>query len=255
MPSSFNKLDIKDVCYSYEESHAILQDITLSIQSGEKIAIVGPNGAGKTTLVKLLMHLYDVDSGSICWNGIDIRKFQLKEYYSNFGVAFQEYNIYPTSLYHNVSACQHYQEDKVCRSLEWVGLSYLTQLTKGFNTALSKELYEDGVDLSGGEKQKIAIARAVYQNSPILILDEPSSSLDSISEYDLNQLIDRIAGKHTVIVISHRLSATRNADRIIVVKNGRIVESGKHNELMMKNGEYAQMYLAQVSQFSKRSTL
>lgn len=254
VPSPFANLDLKNVCFSYENSHMVLQDIALSIRSGEKIVVVGPNGAGKTTLVKLLMHLYDVDSGSICWNGTDIREFQLKNYYAQFGAAFQEYNVYPTSLYRNVSACRDYQEDQVCRSLNLVGLSYLTRLPKGLDSTLSKELCEEGIDLSGGEKQKLAIARAVYQNSPILILDEPSSALDSISEYDLNQLIDQMADQHTVIVISHRLSAAKNADRILVVKDGRIIESGKHHELLMKNGEYAHMYSAQADQFSKRST-
>ena len=153
-----------------------------------------------------------------------------------------------------MSACRDYQEDQVCRSLNLVGLSYLTRLPKGLDSTLSKELCEEGIDLSGGEKQKLAIARAVYQNSPILILDEPSSALDSISEYDLNQLIDQMADQHTVIVISHRLSAAKNADRILVVKDGRIIESGKHHELLMKNGEYAHMYSAQADQFSKRST-
>ena len=253
--SPLTRLDVKNLYFSYEQSHMVLEDISLSIQSGEKIVIVGANGSGKTTLVKLLMHLYDVSSGSICWNGGDIREFQPQQYYAQFGTAFQEYNIYPVSLNQNVSASRQYQEDQVRCCLDLVGLSYLKGLSKGLNTILSKEFCEDGMDLSGGEKQKIAIARAVYQNSSVIILDEPSSALDSISEYELNQLIDQVAVKHTVIVISHRLSAAKNADRIVVIKDGRIVETGNHQDLMRNCGDYARMYSAQADQFSQRNVL
>ncbi len=216
------------------------------------MAFVGENGAGKSTFIKLLMRLYDVTEGSICYAGEDIRNFTTEEYRDIFGSVFQDYQIYATSVQENVLMHEVDKKDKerVENALSQSGFTdRLETLPQGMNTILTREFAEDGVQLSGGEAQKVAIARmfAKKERMHIAILDEPSSALDPKAEYELNKNILNKAGDATVIFISHRLSTTRDADCIYMFENGEIIEQGTHQELMELNGQYADMFQCQAN--------
>ncbi|MBQ7922883.1 MAG: ABC transporter ATP-binding protein [Clostridia bacterium] len=255
---SLQEIQFKNVCFQYAGTEKeSLTDVNLTIRRGEKIAIVGYNGAGKSTFIKLLLHLYDATSGEIVWNGTDIRKLNLDEYRKNMVALFQDYQIFAATLAENVLADTYTSdmEHTVIEALQEATFTERLQtMPKGIQTPLTKEFAEDGINLSGGESQKVAIARAFAQaklrNSDVIVLDEPSSALDPMAEYELNKTILECTEDKTVIFISHRLSTTRMADRIYMFDDGRLIECGSHNELMALNGKYAEMFLMQAEKYT-----
>ena len=247
------EIELKDVSFAYGSSRDMLiKDINLHIKPGEKIALVGYNGAGKTTLVKLLMRLYDVRSGMILADGTDIRRYDLGRYRDTIGTVFQDFHIFAGKVIENVAldVIEHADEESVRKALADSGLiGRVDRLKNGLKTELTTEFSKEGVNLSGGESQKLAIARVFYKDAGLMILDEPSSALDPIAEYQLNHAMLSATGDKTVIFISHRLSTTRNADRIIMLEDGRIVEQGSHEELLKLDGKYARMWKVQAGAY------
>lgn len=249
----FEELSVENVSFAYGKDADTLRDISLSVRAGEKIAIVGYNGAGKSTLIKLLLRLYDVGQGRVLLNGRDIREYDKENYRSLFATVFQDYKIFAAAIADNVKmdvACETDRKE-IERALEKSGFKdRLASLSKGLDTPLTREFEEEGVNLSGGEAQKVAIARTFYKYCPVIILDEPSSALDPVSEYQLNQAMLDAARDKTVIFISHRLSSTVMADRIYMLEQGRVIEAGSHKELMEREGKYAQMFRMQAEKYS-----
>ena len=242
--------------YPGKESVHALEDVNLDIRRGEKIAIVGYIGAGKTTLTKLLMRLYDPDSGEILYNGKDIKEYKLDELRNRVAAVFQDYRIFAATLAENVAGglYTHDMEEKVLGALEKSTFGEkLKKLPDGIETPLTREFDNSGTQLSGGEQQKVAIARAFFKDADLIILDEPSSALDPDAEYALNQAIASYANQKTVIFISHRLSTTRHADRIYMFEEGKIIESGSHEELMALDGKYAYMFNLQAEKYQTAS--
>ena len=257
VPDGNGELVLEHVSFKYNQnSRTVLDDISLTVKPGEHIAIVGYNGAGKTTLIKLLMRLYDPSNGSIKYNGQDVKVYKPSDYHKKIGVVFQDFQMFGASLAENVvmndlSKDQLEQEDpKIRQALKEAGFgAKLAKLPDGLFTQVTTEFDKKGVDFSGGESQKVAISRAFYKNADILIMDEPSSALDPIAEYELNKAMQTAAKGKTVFYISHRLSTTRDADRIIMLEEGRIIEEGTHKQLLDKNGKYAQMWNAQAGKY------
>ncbi len=247
------EIELKDVSFAYgENKEMLLKNLDLHINPGEKIALVGYNGAGKTTLVKLLMRLYDVKSGEIDADGTDIRKYDVKKYRDTIGTVFQDFQIFAGTVKENVvlDVADNADDIAVRAALADSGLlERIDQFNKKLDTNLTTEFVKSGVNLSGGESQKLAIARVFYKNAGLMILDEPSSALDPIAEYQLNHAMLSATKDKTVIFISHRLSTTRLADRIIMLENGRIVEQGSHEELLELGGKYAQMWKVQAGAY------
>lgn len=256
VPEGVGCLELKNVSFRYtESSEEILHNINLKAQPGERIAIVGYNGAGKTTLIKLLMRLYDPTEGTVSYHGRNIKEYDIDDYHRKIGVVFQDYKMYGASLFENVvlddMEATTKEREKVEDALKRSGFeNRLSHLPEGLDTQLTTEFDENGVNLSGGESQKTAIARAFYRKADILVMDEPSSALDPISEYQLNKAMHEAALNKTVFYISHRLSTTRDADRILMLEKGRIVEEGSHEELLAKGGKYAQMWNAQAGKYA-----
>ena len=263
VPAEGSDIVLENVTFRYnEKSDPVVNGISLRVKRGEKIAIVGYNGAGKTTLIKLLMRLYDPAEGRILYHGRDIREFSPKEYRHRIGVVFQDYQLYAASLGENVvmqdgvlggpggTGVVDHVRGEVVSALEKAGFGErLATLPHGLETQVTAEFDKDGINFSGGESQKIAISRAFYKDADILIMDEPSSALDPIAEYELNKAMESAAVGKTVFYISHRLSTTRDADRIILLENGRIEEEGTHESLLAKNGKYAQMWKVQAGRY------
>lgn len=255
VPAEQKELVLENVCFKYPGTEKnILDNVSMTIHPGEKIAIVGENGAGKTTFVKLIMRLYDVTGVSISYGGHDIRDYTTDEYRAVIGAVFQDYQIYGATLAENVVMGEYGEadEERVRKALEMADFgNRLKTLPKGLDTELTKEFVEEGVNLSGGEAQKVAIARmfAKENANAVSILDEPSSALDPVSEYRLNENLIKNAGDSTVIFISHRLSTTRMADRIYLFSEGGIKEQGTHDELMALGGEYCEMFERQAKNY------
>ena len=257
VPEGNGELELSNVSFRYrEDMEDTLHNISLSVKPGEHIAIVGYNGAGKTTLIKLLMRLYDPSEGTICYHGEDIRLYLPEKYRRRIGVVFQDYQMYGAMLSENVvmgsayTATGQSKEERVVKALTDAGFGErLKTLPKGIETQVTTEFDKAGVNFSGGESQKIAISRAFYKNADILIMDEPSSALDPIAEYELNRAMKKAAKGKTVFYISHRLSTTRDADRILMLENGRIVEEGTHESLLAQNGRYAEMWRVQAGRY------
>ncbi|WP_066718217.1 ABC transporter ATP-binding protein [Clostridium sp. Marseille-P299] len=250
------ELCFQDVCFRYRGSkEKVLKNINFKIHTGEKIAIVGVNGAGKTTFIKLLMRLYDVTNGKILYNNVDIKEYNLKKYRQVFTTAFQDYQVFAMSVAENVllRRPQNQQDyDLVKKALIQVGIyEKVMTLQKGMDTVLTKEFDSTGAVLSGGEKQKIAVARAFVSNSNVAIFDEPTSALDPIAEYRLYESIMEVCKDKTIIFISHRLSSTVLADTIYLFDAGQIIEQGNHKELMTKNGVYADMFKRQAESYQE----
>ncbi len=257
--SEFENLEIKNLSFSYPnkekgEEVYVLKNINLKIKKGEKIAIVGYNGAGKTTLTKLIMRLYESDIGEILYNGIDLKNYDIPSLRDKIAAVFQDYRIFSGTIAENVvgGVYDGDSDQKVIEALKKsVFEEKLSSLKNGINTLLTREFSDNGVELSGGEKQKIAIARAFYKNADLIILDEPSAALDPNAEYLLNKSIAEYANDKTVIFISHRLSTTRHADKIYMFDGGEIIESGTHEELIKKGGKYAYMFNLQAEKYRK----
>ena len=242
------EITIKNLSFTYPNNDKpTLQDINLTIKPYEKIALVGYNGAGKTTLTNLLLRLYDATEGEILIDGENIKNATADSHRDRFAAVFQDFQIFSCSLGENVALDVNPNEERVWDSLRHSGFN--KELKNGIKSELLREFDDEGVMFSGGEAQKTAIARAFYKDCPYVILDEPSANLDPVAEYNLNQAMIEAADKKTVIFISHRLSTTVNADRIYVMENGRIIESGNHHELMSLNGTYAYMFNLQAEKY------
>ncbi len=246
-------LSLEGVGFSYKKDQpAVLSDINLKVEPGEKIALVGYNGAGKTTLVKLLMRLYDCSEGQILADGVNVRNYDVEAYRDSIGTVFQDFEIFAGTVKENVILDEGSKADeaRVKSALKDSGLAKkVDSLPMRWDTPLTHEFSENGVDLSGGEQQKLAISRVFYQNASLMILDEPSSALDPIAEYQLNHAMLEATKDKTVIFISHRLSTTRLADRIFMLEEGRIVEEGSHDSLLARGGKYAEMWKAQAGAY------
>lgn len=241
-------ITIKNMSFTYPgNDKPTLNNINLEIKPYEKIALVGYNGAGKTTLTNLLLRLYDVTEGSILVDGENIKDVTVSSHRDRFAAVFQDFQTFACSVGENVALDENVDSDAVLRALRHSGFS--KELKNGIDTELLREFDDDGIMLSGGEAQKIAIARAFYKKCPYVILDEPSANLDPIAEYKLNQALLTAAEHKTVIFISHRLSTTVVADKIYVMENGSIIESGSHAELMVQNGTYAKMFTLQSEKY------
>lgn len=258
VPEGAGELKLEHVTFKYSESgRKVLDDISLSVKPGEHIAIVGYNGAGKTTLIKLLMRLYDPTSGSISYHGRNITELCPNDYHKRIGVVFQDYQMFGANLAENVVMDDLPKDEldthapQITAALTDAGFAQkLARLPAGLFTQVTTEFDKKGVDFSGGESQKVAISRAFYKKADILIMDEPSSALDPIAEYELNKAMESAAKGKTVFYISHRLSTTRDADRIIMLERGRIIEEGTHTELLARNGKYAEMWNAQAGKYN-----
>lgn len=242
-------ITVKNITFSYEGNDKnSLDGISFEIKPYEKVALVGYNGAGKTTLTNLLLRLYDVSGGAIEIGGRDIREETVESHRDRFAAVFQDFQIFSASVGENVALSIEYDEERVWEALKAAGFD--KELPNGLETILLREFDEQGLMLSGGEQQKIAIARAFYKDCPYVILDEPSANLDPVSEYELNHAMMTGAEHKTVIFISHRLSTTRNADKIFMMEKGKIIESGSHEELMNLNGKYAEMFNLQAEKYN-----
>lgn len=247
-------IEIRNMGFTYEGADkAALHDINISIRKGEKIAIVGHNGAGKTTFVKLLMGLYKTTEGEISISGVNINDYEPRSFHRCFGTVFQDLQIFALPLSHNVLMRKPADErerklvEDALRKAQFG--DKLDSLENGIDTMVTKEFDENGMGLSGGEAQKIAIARVFARKPDIVILDEPSSALDPIAEYNMYKNMLDAAENETVIFISHRLSATRDADRIYMFENGTVIEQGSHAQLMKQNGKYAGMWKLQAQNY------
>ncbi len=249
---TFESIEFKNVSFAYSEDKIALDNVSFKVEKGDRIALVGYNGAGKTTVTKLMMRLYDVTEGEILVNGINIKEYRLDMLREKIGAVFQDYKVFAATVAENVLA-DKYTPDKeqiVLDALEDSTFGEkLHSLPSGINTELTREFYNDGTELSGGENQKIAIARVFAHNNELIIMDEPSSALDPIAEYNLNVGIDKNARGKTVVFITHRLSTTRHVDKIYMFENGRVIESGSHDELIMSRGKYADMFELQAEKY------
>ncbi|MDE7234595.1 MAG: ABC transporter ATP-binding protein/permease, partial [Ruminiclostridium sp.] len=236
IPENDCTLELKNVSFRYKDSERyVLRNVSMTIRKSEKLALVGENGAGKTTLIKLIMRLYDVTEGSITFGGVDIRKLNIRAYREKIGAVFQDFQIYGATLAENVKMdfADESDQEKITAALERADFGRkLANLSGGLDTELTKEFSDSGTMLSGGESQKAAIARIFMRGTPIAILDEPSSALDPIAEYRLNKSMLENAENQAVVLISHRLSTTKDAYRIILHENGSIAESGTHSEMI-----------------------
>lgn len=254
LPEVPTELELRNVSFGYrDEDGYILKNINMKIDPRNKIAIVGYNGAGKTTLIKLIMRLYDPNEGEILLDGINIKEYDVEEYRRKIGTVFQDFKIFAATVKENVlmDFADTGLDSAVTDALEKSGFSdRLASLSDGLSTDLTTEFEEKGVNLSGGEAQKLAVARVFYKNANLIILDEPSSALDPLAEYHLNSSMLTAAEHKSVVLISHRLSTTRLADRIYMLEQGRIIEEGSHGELLARDGKYAQMWRVQAGQYA-----
>lgn len=265
----FESLELRNVSFAYEfsahpkyrfredpssnECREALRNVNLTIRAGDKVAIVGYNGAGKTTLIKLMMRLYDPTEGVILYNGVDIREYDPAAYRKHIGTVFQDYRLFATSIAYNVMNGDYDEaahRETVLSALDKSDFTdKLKTLSDGIDTHLTREFREDGTNLSGGEAQKVAIARVFAADYPIVIMDEPSSALDPMAEYQLNQSILHHTQDKTVVFISHRLSTTRIADTIYMFEKGALVEQGSHEALLAQEGKYAEMFHLQAEKY------
>lgn len=246
-------IDFEHVHFSYEENgKKIFDDFSLHIKAGEKIALVGENGAGKSTLVKLLTGLYQPQAGCIRIGGVDIKELSVKERYRLFSAVFQETAYFPFTVGENLTlqTADKVDEKKAWKALEQAGIAdRLRQRKISLSDYMTKYYLQDGIELSGGEMQRFMMARALYKDGPILLLDEPTAALDPIAENEIYQTYAQITQNKTAIFISHRLASTRFSDRIVFIRDGRIAESGTHEELMKNKGAYAKMFELQASYY------
>ena len=245
------EFEFRHVYFKYPDSEDyVLKDVNLKWRIGEKMALVGKNGCGKSTLVKLLCRLYDPTEGEITLNSIDIKKYKYEEYMALFSVVFQDSKLFSFSLAENVAADTEYDAELVESCVRRAGLSErLDTMENGIETCLYKDFDDKGVEISGGEMQKLCLARAIYKGSPFIVLDEPTAALDPISEHDIYTKFNGIVGTRTAIYISHRLSSCRFCDEITVMDNGRIAERGSHDELLDKGGVYKELWTAQAEYY------
>lgn len=246
------EIEFRDVSFRYPGTENwALRHLSVKFEIGKKLAVVGPNGSGKTTFIKLLCRLYDPTEGEILLNGIDIRKYNYREYMDVFSVVFQDFQLLAFSLGQNVAAAPEYDRARAEKALRQAGFGdRLKALPLGTETSLFRDFDENGVEVSGGEGQKIAIARALYKDAPFLILDEPTAALDPIAEAEIYEKLNDMVGDKTAIYISHRLSSCKFCDEIVVFDAGKIIQQGAHEALLAdESGEYAQLWNAQAQYY------
>ena len=253
---NFEVLNINDVTFSYPKTEKnALENVNLTIKRGKKIAIVGLNGAGKTTLIKMLLKFYNPDNGDIYYNNQTIRDSKEKDVRNKFSIIFQDYRLYAVTIAENVLMRRVKTEEderRVWEALEKVDMiDVVNKYPKGINTLQSRELDEKGASFSGGEQQRIALARVFASDADVYILDEPTSNLDPLAERNINKLIIEKSQEKTIIIIAHRLSTVVDADEIILIENGKIVEKGSHDYLMKTNGKYANMFNTQAALYKR----
>ncbi len=251
------ELRLENVSFRYPgANNDTITDMNLTIKPGEKVAVVGLNGAGKTTLVKLLCGFYDPTKGRVLLNGTDIREFNRPEYYDLFTAVFQKYSVVQVSAAENItSGTKNFDETKILEVLKEADLEEkFRSLPDGIYTHLGKQYYEDGIEFSGGETQRLVLARALYKNAPVLILDEPTAALDPIAEDRIYQKYNEMTKGHTSLFISHRLASTRFCDRILFMENGKITEEGSHDTLMHSGGKYKDMFNVQSKYYQEGQT-
>lgn len=252
MPDTdFMSLEFKNVSFSYKDTE-IIHNLSFKVNKGEIAALVGHNGAGKTTIIKLMLRLYDPVSGEILYNGKDIKTYNLKAYRDIFATTFQDFRLFGMTVKENVLMGRHYEnEDELVReALKKADvLDRIEELDKGIDSVMTKEFDENGCVLSGGESQKVAVARTFIKDAPMKIFDEPSSALDPIAEYELFNSIIGEGQDHTMLFISHRLSSVKNCDKVFMLEKGTLIEEGTHKELMEQNGSYAAMYKKQAMNY------
>ena len=248
------QVEFRDVSFRYPDSEAwALRHVNLKFQVGSRLAVVGENGSGKSTFIKLLCRLYDPTEGEILLNGIDIRKYQYPDYIALFSVVFQDFHLLALPLGQNVAGRIKYDRERVAQCLTQAGvMDRVEKMDQGLDTYLYKDLEKKGVEVSGGEAQKIAIARALYKDAPFIILDEPTAALDPIAEAEVYSKFDQIAGDKTAVYISHRLSSCKFCDDIVVFDHGHIVQQGSHQQLVEADGVYAQLWQAQAQYYQKQ---
>ena len=245
-------VEFRDVSFKYPNTETYaLRHINFKFKVGEKLAIVGMNGSGKTTFIKLLCRLYDPTEGQILLNGVDIRKYDYDEYMSIFSVVFQDFQLFSLKLGQVVAASNDFDEEKVRQCLQKANFGdRLAQMPEGVHAYLYKHFDKSGIEISGGEAQKIALARALYKDAPFIILDEPTAALDPVSEYEVYSNFNTIAGDKTAVYISHRLASCRFCDKIAVFDSGRIVQSGDHSSLLAQAGKYSDLWNAQAQYYT-----
>lgn len=251
-------VEFKDVSFKYPGSDTYaLRHVNMKFKVGEKLAVVGMNGSGKTTFIKLMCRLYDPTEGEILLNGVNIKKYDYDEYLAIFSVVFQDFKLFSFTLGENVASGSDYDDDEVVSALNQSGFGErLTTMPNGIKTSLYKDFDKNGVEVSGGEAQKIALARALYKNAPFIILDEPTAALDPMAEYEIYSKFNEIVGDKAAIYISHRLSSCRFCDKIAVFDNGQIVQRGSHDELVAdKSGKYYELWHAQAQYYTEQEIL
>ncbi len=247
------EIEFRNVSFKYPSTDFYaLKNISLKFEAGKKLAVVGVNGSGKTTFIKLLCRLYDPDEGEILLNGVNIKEYNYDEYLGLFSVVFQDFKLFSFSLGQNIAASENCDQSKAVNCLEQAGFGErLSLMPSGIDTCLYKDFDETGVEISGGEAQKIALARALYKDAPFVVLDEPTAALDPIAEYDIYSRFNDIVKDKTAIYISHRLSSCRFCDSIIVFDGGQIVQQGSHNELVDdEGGKYHELWFAQAQYYT-----
>lgn len=247
------KIELKDVCFKYtDDGEDIIHDFNLTVEPGEHLAVVGLNGAGKTTFVKMLLGLTDPDKGHILYDEKNVKDYNRDSYYRLFGAVFQDYSLLPVTIAEIVAETDLASLDKIKveESLKYAGLWEKVQsLSNGMESKYDKTFWDDGIGLSGGEIQKLLLARALYRQSPVVVLDEPTAALDPISENRLYETYDEMMKGKSTIFISHRLASTRFCNRIILIDHGRIIEEGTHEELLKKKGQYYELFKTQAKYY------
>lgn len=247
----FQSLEFKNVTFTYPGSdRKIIDDLSFKINKGEKISIVGVNNAGKTTIVKILLRFFDIDSGEILYNGVNIKKISKKSLYEKISGVFQDFSIMPFTIKENIIANKAFSENKTDEIIKQLDLDQkIKGLTRGINTYLNKDIYENATDLSLGQKQKLAVARALYQDADFLILDEPTASLDPLAESKIYEHFNEMTRGKTAIFISHRMSSSRFTDKILLLDGGKAAAFDSHENLMAYDNLYSKLYNAQAQYF------
>jgi ATP-binding cassette subfamily B protein len=248
------EIEFNNVSFKYPGSEIYaLKNLSMKFRIGQKLAVVGMNGSGKTTMIKLLCRLYDPTEGEITLNGFDIKKYDYNEYLNIFSVVFQDFKLFSFSIGQNVAASDRYDKSKADKCLNMAGFGdRLNEMSKSTETALYNDFEQDGVEISGGEAQKIAIARALYKNAPFIVLDEPTAALDPIAEFEVYSRFNEIVGDKTAIYISHRLSSCRFCDDIAVFHEGELIQRGSHESLIADTtGKYHELWNAQAQYYAE----
>lgn len=252
MPEKIRSIEFKNVCFEYKKNEPVINNLSFKIEGDKVCALVGHNGAGKSTIIKLLFRLYDPTSGEILVNGINIKEYNLKAYRKQFSAAFQDYRVMAMSVKDNVLMGEKFADpdETAERALKCAGVwDKVASLSNGMNTVMTKEFDNEGAVLSGGEQQKLVVARAFAQQASVKVFDEPSSALDPIAEYDLYKGIMDESKGHITLFISHRLSSVKDADEVFMLENGTVIEQGTHRQLMDMGGKYCEMFTKQTQNY------